>query len=119
LLSKVIFIALVALMVVAAIPYGTVEPWWKAAFVCAVFVICIVAIVERLVRGEGEIAGGPILLPLLALALLAFAQTLSLGSREAASLEYDQCRSLSNPLLRASGARARRLARTALLLRQH
>ena len=86
-MSKVIFIALVALMVVAAIPYGTVEPWWKAAFVCAVFVICIVAIVERLVRGEGEIAGGPILLPLLALALLAFAQTLSLGSREAASLQ--------------------------------
>ena len=86
-MSKAIFIALVALMVVAAIPYGTVEPWWKAAFVCAVFVICIVAIVERLVRGEGQIAGGPILLPLLALALLAFAQTLSLGSREAASLQ--------------------------------
>ena len=86
-MSKVIFIALLALMVVAAIPYGTVEPWWKAAFVCAVFVICIVAIVERLVRGEGEVAGGPILLPLLALALLAFAQTLSRGSRDAASLQ--------------------------------
>lgn len=86
-MSRIIFIALVVLMVVAAIPYGTVEPWWKAAFVCAVLVICMVAIVEWLVRGDGEIAGGPILLPMLALALLAFAQTLSLGSREAASLQ--------------------------------
>ena len=79
-MSKAIFGALSALIVIAAIPYGTVEPWWKAAFVCAVFSICIVA----LVSGSFRVEGGAILLPMLALAVLAFVQTLSLGSLEIA-----------------------------------
>jgi len=79
-MSKGIFGALVGLIVVAAIPYGTVEPWWKAAFVCAVFAICIPAIIHVLVRGSYRIAGAPILLPLAALTVLAFVQTLSFGS---------------------------------------
>lgn len=79
-MSKAIFGALAALIVIAAIPYGTVEPWWKAAFVCAVFAICIVA----LVSGSFRVEGGAILLPMLALAVLAFVQTLSLGSLEVA-----------------------------------
>ena len=74
--NKTIFGALLGLIVLAAIPYGTVEPWWKAAFVCAVFAIFIVA----LVSGSFRIQGGAILLPMLALAVLAFVQTLSLGS---------------------------------------
>ena len=79
-MSKAIFGALAALIVIAAIPYGTVEPWWKAAFVCAVFAIFIVA----LVSGSFRIQGGAILLPVLSLAVLAFIQTLSLGSLEVA-----------------------------------
>jgi len=79
-LSKSVFGALVGLIVIAAIPYGTVEPWWKAAFVCAVFALCLVAIVEHLLSGVTRIAGGSVLLPMLALSVLAFAQTISLGS---------------------------------------
>ena len=78
--EKIIFGALPGLIVVAAIPYGTVEPWWKAAFVCAVFAIFSVA----LVSGSFRIQGGAILLPMLALAVLAFVQTLSFGSLEVA-----------------------------------
>ncbi|HEX7329886.1 MAG TPA: O-antigen ligase family protein [Pyrinomonadaceae bacterium] len=78
--NKTVFGALLGLIVIAAIPYGTVEPWWKAAFVCAVFAICIVA----LVSGSFRVEGGSILLPMLALAGLAFVQTLSLGSLEVA-----------------------------------
>jgi O-antigen ligase len=77
---------LVGLIVIAAIPYGTVEPWWKAAFVCAVFAICMIAIIETVWSGRGRIAGASILLPMLSLAALAFAQTLSLGSRDVANL---------------------------------
>ena len=84
--NKSVFGALLGLIVIAAIPYGTVEPWWKAAFVCAVFAICIVALIESLMSGSFRIQGGSILLPMLALATLAFVQTLSLGSREVASL---------------------------------
>ncbi len=62
---------------IAAIPYGTVEPWWKAAFVCAVFAICIVAVIESLVSGASRPDGLSILLPMLALSALAFLQTIS------------------------------------------
>ena len=79
-MRRLIFSALIVLIAIAAIPYGTVELWWKAAFVCAVFGICIVAIVETLVSGSNRIAGKSVLLPMLALTALAFVQTLSIGS---------------------------------------
>jgi O-antigen ligase len=87
LVSKLLFVGLVLFIVVSAIPYGTVEPWWKAAFVCAVFAICIVALVHCLVRGEMRIAERSVLLPMLALAALAFLQTLSLAARTEADLQ--------------------------------
>ncbi len=51
LLSKGIFGALLGLIVLTAIPYGTVEPWWKAVFACLVFALCIGAILEGLLTG--------------------------------------------------------------------
>ena len=87
LLNKLVFGALVALIVLTAIPYGTVEPWWKAAFVCGVFAICILALIESLITGKIEIRGKPVLLPMLALSALAFLQTLSLGARTEANLQ--------------------------------
>ena len=81
LLNKAVFGVLVALIIVTAIPYGTAEPWWKAAFVCAVFVTCIVAIIESLITGSTHIPGKPVLFPMLALAAVAYFQTLSLGTR--------------------------------------
>ena len=84
LLSKGIFGALLGLIVLTAIPYGTVEPWWKALFACLVFALCIGAIVEGLLSGRSSNSSGTaertLLLPLLALAVFAFAQTISLGS---------------------------------------
>jgi len=85
-LNKLIFGALVVLIVITPIPYGTVEPWWKAAFICAVFAICILALIESLITGSIEIRGRSVLLPMLALSALAFLQTLSLGARSEANL---------------------------------
>jgi len=83
LLSKGIFGALLGLIVLTAIPYGTVEPWWKAVFACLVFALCIGAILEGLLTGglsnSSDFAGRSLLLPLLTLAIFAFAQTISLG----------------------------------------
>jgi O-antigen ligase len=76
-LSKAVFCALVGVIIIAAVPYGTVEPWWKAAFVCAVFAICILAIIESMVSGSSRIDGLSVLLPMLVLSALAFVQTLS------------------------------------------
>jgi O-antigen ligase len=85
-LNRIVFGALVALIIITAIPYGTVEPWWKAAFVCAVFAICILAILDALLSRNDRITGLSILLPMVALCALAFIQTLSLGSRTEADL---------------------------------
>ncbi|HEU4833942.1 MAG TPA: O-antigen ligase family protein, partial [Pyrinomonadaceae bacterium] len=57
------------------------------AFVCAVFAICILALIENLITGTIEIRGKAVLLPMLALSALAFIQTLSLGSRTEANLQ--------------------------------
>ncbi|HKN84509.1 MAG TPA: O-antigen ligase family protein [Pyrinomonadaceae bacterium] len=74
-MRKIIFSAVIGLIVITASPYGTVEPWWKAAFVCAVFAICIVAIIDALISGNDRINGASILLPMLALSVLAFLQS--------------------------------------------
>ena len=79
-MRRVIFFALVSLIPLTAIPYGTFEAWWKAAFVCAVFGICIVAIIEGAISGSTYVGPWSILLPLLALAALASIQTLPFGS---------------------------------------
>ena len=87
LLNKLVFGALIALIVLTAIPYGTVEPWWKAAFVCGVFAICILSLIESLITGKIEIRGKPVLLPMLALSAFAFLQTLSLGASTEGNLQ--------------------------------
>lgn len=75
------------LIVVAAIPYGTVEAWWKAAFVCAVFAICIVTLIETFITRIDRVEGASILLPMLALSALALLQTITLGSLTQAGLQ--------------------------------
>src|SRR5690349_22430555 len=80
-MNKLVFGALIVLIGLTPIPYGTVEPWWKAAFVCAVFAICIPALIENT-----SIPGKPIFLPMLTLSALAFFQTLSFGIRTEANL---------------------------------
>ena len=79
LLSQGVFGSLLLLLVMSAVPYGTVEPWWKAAFVSAVFSICIAAIVESLLRRDLRIYGLPgLLLSMLALCGFAFLQTVTI-----------------------------------------
>lgn len=65
--------ALLALIIITAIPYGTVEPWWKSAFICVIFLICVVAIIERPPRINADF----VLLPMVALSALAYVQSLS------------------------------------------
>ena len=81
-----------ALIVISVIPYGTVEPWWKAAFVCAVFAISIIAIIEFLISRSVNIPGKSLLLPMLVLSVFAYLQTLSFGSRNAISADPYQTR---------------------------
>ncbi len=83
-LSKVIFVSLIALFIVTAIPYGTAEAWWKALFVCTVFALTILWTIEGLLSGSWISGDWSLALPILALAAFAFFQTLPLTSASAA-----------------------------------
>jgi O-antigen ligase len=78
-LRRVIFVALVCLIPLTAVPYGTFEPWWKAACVCAIFGICIVAIIEGWISGNTYIGPISILLPMFVLSGFASAQSVNWG----------------------------------------
>ena len=78
--DKSVFVSLLLLIILAVIPYGTSEPWWKAAFICAVFALVAVALVEGLLSNTRPLNGLPLLLPLLALVAFSFLQTIPLSS---------------------------------------
>lgn len=71
-LGKIIFSLLLCVLVITPIPYGTVEPWWKAVFICGVLGIFILGIFQN------KFALNPWspLLPMLALGVFALLQSL-------------------------------------------
>lgn len=75
-LSKAIFVLLLALIVLTAIPYGTVEPWWISIFICSTFGLSILWIVEGLLSGAWFVKEHRLLIPLVIVAAFAIVQTL-------------------------------------------
>ncbi len=75
LLGKAVYVSLLALIAFTAIPYGTAEPWWKAFFICAVFALCILAIIHRLSHHSTSIRGRALLIPLLVITAFSLLQT--------------------------------------------
>src|SRR5687768_16316131 len=78
-LSRIVFVSLLVLVVLTAIPYGTSQPWWEAAFVIVVFSLAIVWLCEGLISNTWFADSGPLTLPLAALALFSLFQTLPIG----------------------------------------
>jgi len=72
--NKTGFFLLLTLIVLAAIPNGSLEPWWEALFECAVFAITAIWILEVLLTGHWEIRRLFLLLPLVLLTAYAFTQ---------------------------------------------
>lgn len=73
-LDPFIFYGLVAVISLTAIPYGTVEPWWKATFQCAIFALAILWTVEGTLSGTWLVRQHRLLIPLVALILFAVIQ---------------------------------------------
>ena len=76
-LSTIVFISLLGLIALTAIPYGTSHAWWKALFVCVVFTLAILWLVEGLISDGWLEDSWPLALPLAALAILSLLQTLA------------------------------------------
>src|SRR5688572_3297871 len=66
-LSAGIFFSLLGVIIMAAIPYGTAAPWWKALFVSAVLVLAIFWIAESYMSDRLFGDAWPLILPIAAL----------------------------------------------------
>jgi O-antigen ligase len=82
LLGAIIFYALLVLLIMVAIPYGTAEPWWEAFFECAVFALSLLWILEGLLSGSWLAGQRSLWLPVLALIAYCIFQSLPLWSNE-------------------------------------
>ena len=88
LLNQFLFVCLLGLIFVAAIPYGTVEAWWKAAFVCSVFVLWIMGTIEDLLNPKRRALDKQLFMPLFALVGFALLQSVPLGTRSHPAIPY-------------------------------
>jgi O-antigen ligase len=75
LISGVIFYSLLVIIVLVAIPYGTVEPWWIALFAILSFALGILWVIEGYLSGGWFVREHAHLLPLVALGIFALIQT--------------------------------------------
>ncbi len=76
----IVFYSLLGLLVIAVVPYGSAEMWWKAFFVCGVFTLAIVWLIEGYIRKAWLTDGVAVVLPIVVLAVFALLQTINLGS---------------------------------------
>jgi len=79
-LSAGVFFSLLGLIVLAAIPYGTAAPWWKALFVSAVLVLAIFWIVESYLSERLFGHAWPLILPIAALIVFSLLQTIAFST---------------------------------------
>lgn len=78
-LNRLGYLSLLVTIVLTAIPYGTVQPWWISIFECVVFLIAILAIIESAINKEWNFDLS-LVAPLGILALYAIVQSLPLFS---------------------------------------
>ncbi len=95
LLGATVFFGFLGLLVITAIPYGTVEAWWKAFFVCSVFVLAIGWIIESHFSDRLFGDAWPLVLPLAALALFAFLQTIPFNAGTPAGISVPTWNAIS------------------------
>ena len=79
-LNHVIFFSLLAIMVLTAIPYGTVESWWIALFECFIFLLGILGLIQSFLGKTSPVNSLSLTTPLVLLVLFILFQSLPLFS---------------------------------------
>ena len=86
-----VFYSLLIVILLAAIPYGSVEPWWKALFQCLIFALAVASIAGQLIsRGSGRSLDQEprrVVLPVLALIAFALVQAIPWSSANLPGIE--------------------------------
>jgi O-antigen ligase len=80
-IDAIVFYSLLVVIALAAIPYGTVQPWWQAVFQCLVFALAALSVLQNLIWPDQttrriSLVDRQLLWPILALIAFAFLQTL-------------------------------------------
>lgn len=80
-IGAIAFYSLLAVIALAAIPYGTVQPWWQSVFQCLVFALAALSILQNLIWPDQTArpispVDRQLLWPILALIAFAFLQAL-------------------------------------------
>src|SRR5437868_1816750 len=99
LLSAAVFSALVAILPLAAAPYGSVEPWWTALFDASVFLLAALWAVEGALAGRWLTPAHVVTVPALLLAGWALLQSVPLPSAGAISFDPYESRLVAARLL--------------------
>lgn len=73
-LNPVIFYGILTVIVLTAIPYGTVEPWWKGVFQSSIFALGLLWVLDGTVSGTLLVRQHRLLAPMLGLFLFAMFQ---------------------------------------------
>src|SRR5882724_1358666 len=89
LIDRSVFGALLLLIVLVAIPFGTVESWWIAVYECAVFGLGACWIIESLISGSWSVRNPPLLAPVAALLAFTFLQSITVAWSGLGSLSAD------------------------------
>jgi len=87
-LDRIIYFALLALLVLTPLPYGAVESWSIALWEVGVFIVVILWAVQAAIQGRFNITLNPLVWPMLALLIVAIVQILPLtasGDRQTIS----------------------------------
>ncbi len=82
LLEGTVFYGVLILIALAAVPYGTVDPWWESIFEATVFGLVIVWLLEGALGDAWLDKEHRLLLPLLGLLILALVQSVPLWQYE-------------------------------------
>jgi len=83
-LDRGIFIGIIAVIVLTAIPYGTVDPWSEALFECGVFFLALLWIIQGFIAGSWRIGNTVLIAPMTGLVILAIAQSIRWWKTEVA-----------------------------------
>ncbi len=92
-IDRIVFYSLLAVLALAAVPYGTVEPWWKALFQCLAFALAGLSAIAQLLARDGNPRNRhlpALFFPVLALIAFALIQTIPWSHFNSAGIRIGQ-----------------------------
>jgi O-antigen ligase len=89
LLDRTIFVALLGIIALTALPYGADGTRWETPFECIVYALGVLWLVEGLMRKSWRVSGLSLAIPVVGIILLALIQTIPMSARIVSADPYE------------------------------